>query len=227
MNLLIVTGGKQFDRAGFFAMFDSFAGVNWREAAYPRAAEILSGDGVGAYDVLVFYDTCQVIDDGQKASMLQWLNDGQPCLFLHHTLVSFQGWEEYSRILGGRYYHPKGWRGPLPARGYSTFRHDVDIPVRIVDPAHPVTAGMRDFVIHDEVYGNFDIEPGVTPLLETDHPENEPLVAWTHTYGASNIVYIQFGHDNRAYTNPNYRQLVFNAIRWLSGKESKPGHRAG
>jgi hypothetical protein len=221
IDVLVVTGGKSFERDRFFAMFDSFAGINWREAAYPQAAEILFTDKVDAYDVLVFYDMYQQITPERQAAFLKLLRAGKPCLFLHHALVSFQGWDEYALIVGGRYYDEKRWRGPLPRRGYSTFRHDVDIPVRIVDAAHPVTAGIQDFMIHDEVYGKFDVVSEVTPLLMTDHPENEPVVAWTHVYAASQIVYIQFGHDTPVYENPDYRRLLHNAIRWLSTVQKK------
>lgn len=223
VNVLIVTGGKSFERDKFFAMFDSFDGMRWKEAVYPQAAEALFTKAVDAYDVLVFYDMYQDIDEKQQAAFLDLLRAGKPCLFLHHTLVSFQGWDEYARIVGGRYYDEKRWRGPIPERGYSTYRHNVDIPVKIVDPGHPVTAGMRDFVVHDEVYGKFDRAGGVTPLLTADHPENEPVIAWTHTYGASQIVYIQLGHDTSAYADPNYRRLLQNAIHWLNETQETGG----
>jgi type 1 glutamine amidotransferase len=30
-------------------------------------------------------------------------------------------------------------------------------------------------------------------------------------------VFLQLGHDSKAYANPNYRQLVVRSIRWAAG----------
>jgi type 1 glutamine amidotransferase len=43
-----------------------------------------------------------------------------------------------------------------------------------------------------------------------------PYVAWTNEYGKSRVVYIQSGHDNNAYINPNFRKIIYQAIEWVS-----------
>ena len=44
------------------------------------------------------------------------------------------------------------------------------------------------------------------------------LIGWAKTYEAARVVYLQLGHDHFAYENPNYRQLLRQAIRWTAGK---------
>jgi len=90
--------------------------------------------------------------------------------------------------------------------------------VRVVDPQHPVTQGLTDFVIHDETYGGYEVLPRAVPLLTTDHPESSPVLAWAGVWGRSRVVSIQLGHDHFAYENPNYRKLVSQAIRWVAEK---------
>lgn len=128
-------------------------------------------------------------------------------IFEKMPAIDYQEWEEFEHIIGGRYIQSE--------QGGSTYRHDVDIPVQVVDKHHPVTKGLNDFIIHDEVYGNFRVRPGVDPLLKTTHPESGEIVAWTNTYGNSRIVYIQLGHDHHAYKDPNFQKILKQAIDWV------------
>jgi len=107
------------------------------------------------------------------------------------------------------------WKQNGTERPPSTFRHDVQFRVRVVDSKHPVTRGIADFDIRDETYGNFEVLPKVKPLLTTDEPTSNRVIAWAHTYGKSRVVYIQLGHDRHAYENPSYRRLVWQAIRYV------------
>ena len=215
IRVLVITGGHDFEREPFFEMFDSFEDVSYREVVHPQANDYYAADSAKRFDVFVFYDMNQEITPAQKESMIRMFEQGKGAVFLHHSLASYQDWDEFYKILGGRYWlkpHREGGR-EIPG---STYKHDVDVEVKIVDPDHPVTRGMSDFVIHDEVYGGFQVAPFVEPLLTTSHPESGEVIAWAHTYGASRIVYIQSGHDHKAYENENYRRLVRQAIEWTA-----------
>jgi type 1 glutamine amidotransferase len=133
---------------------------------------------------------------------------------LHHALVSYQDWPEYERIIGGRYPEEKGKSGVVTAEvGY---QHDVDIPVTIVAKNHPITAGMSDFTIHDEIYWGFRVQPDIAPLITTTHPQSGKPLGWTRREGKSRIVYLQLGHGRTAFENANYRRLVAASIRWVA-----------
>ena len=72
-------------------------------------------------------------------------------------------------------------------------------------------------VIHDETYNNYYTAPDVKVLLTTDHPKNDPELAWGKTYGKSRVFYLMLGHDGQAYGNPSYAKLVQVGIRWAAG----------
>ena len=55
-------------------------------------------------------------------------------------------------------------------------------------------------------------------LLKTDHPKNNPELAWVTQYGKSPVFYLMLGHDSKAWANPNYKQLVLNGILWAAGR---------
>jgi len=211
LKVLIVTGGHDFEKTEFFAMFESFPAITHAEVVHPKANQMYASPEIDAYDAIVFYDMVQEITEDQQRAFINLLNKGKGMVFLHHSLVSYQHWDEFEKIIGGRYY--------LEAKGdvdASTYKHDVNIPVKITDPEHPVTNGLTDFDIHDEVYNQYSVLPSSHALISTTHPESEEIIGWANKYGKSKIVYIQLGHDHYAFENDNYRKLLKQAINWVS-----------
>jgi len=96
----------------------------------------------------------------------------------------------------------------------ANYEHDVIIPVKVEDKQHPVTWGLNDFEILDEVYGGSEILPTIKPLLSTTQPKSMRYVAWINHYGKSDVLYIQLGHGPSAFSNQNYRRLIQQAIEW-------------
>jgi len=214
-RVLIFTGGHEFEREAFFDIFKDMPDAIYQELIHPQASPVFDSALIAQFDVLLFYDMVQEIDNAQKAAFIKVLGEGKGVVFLHHSLVSYQEWDEFEKIIGGRYVLMN------KDQDSSTYRHDVDIPVTLVDKDHPITRDMGNFVIHDEVYGNFKVLPTVHPLLNTTHPESGEIIGWTNDYGKSRIVYIQLGHDHFAFENPNYRHLVKQAIEWVQKDDSQ------
>ena len=213
-NILIITGGHEFEKEPFFEMFRDFGDITFTEKVHPLGPDGFS-PAQARVDALVFYDMPDSISVRQREELLGLLERGTGMLFLHHALCGNTGWPEYEKIVGGKYLLTEEVRDghTLPP---STYRHDVDMPVQVIDPAHPVTRGVEEFVIHDEIYGGFITRPEVQPLLRTSHPESSPVIAWAHQYARSRIVYLQLGHDHQAWNQPQFRRLLRNAIEWVS-----------
>ena len=187
-----------------------------------------------------FHDPPRDYVDG----FLALLEAGHGFVFLHHAIAGWPTWPEYADIVGGRFLYASGEvRGrEHPASGY---RHGVSHHVRPVAPDHPVLAGLEaGFEIEDELYLFPCPEEGLTPLLRSDHafvdtgfysaelavagemfsregwshPPGTNLIAWTHRYRNSPIVYIACGDGPAAYQNPGLRRLIGNAIRWVAAE---------
>jgi type 1 glutamine amidotransferase len=218
IRLLVVHGGHDFETNQFFQVFKDNPSVTFKVVAHPQAQEWFKPERAGEYDVLVFYDMWQTISDEAKANLMTLLKQGKGLLAMHHCLASFPDWTEYSNIIGGKY-HQKKWTDNGLERPASTYKHDVDFKVHIAEPRHAVTRGIKDFVIHDETYGGFEVKPESQVLLTTDEPTSGRALAWAKTYGDARVVYVQLGHDHQAYENPNYRQLVGQAIRWVAKRD--------
>jgi type 1 glutamine amidotransferase len=213
INILIVTGGHDFDRESFFEMFDSFDKITYQELKHPEANKQLGLIDPKTFDAVVFYDMPKTISEAEKENYHKLLKAGKGLLFLHHSLASYQQqWEEFKTIIGGKYHEERN--SPLS----STYQHDVNFTVKIKDQTHPVTKGVADFEILDEVYGNTEVLAQVTSLLLANHPQSSKIIGWAHQKDNSRIVYLQPGHDKNGYSNPNYRKLVMQAISYVAGE---------
>ena len=223
LKVLVVTGGHGFEQAPFAQLFKDNPEITFTQAEHgPTNATVYERDDLLSYDVVVLYDMPKTITTAQQAKFLSLFDKGVGLVVLHHALVSYQQWPEYERIIGGRYPEASGKAGAISAQvGYE---HGVELPVIIMAANHPITAGLTNFTIHDEIYWGFRVGPDVTPLLTTSHPKSGKPLAWTRQEGKSRVVYVQLGHDHAAYENPSYRRLVAQSIRWAA---NQPGTAAG
>jgi hypothetical protein len=70
----------------------------------------------------------------------------------------------------------------------------------------------------DETYKRMWFSPRVRPLLTTDNPNADKLLAWIGPCDTSRVVAIQLGHGPSIFSNEKYRELVHNAILWSAGR---------
>jgi type 1 glutamine amidotransferase len=217
LKVLLITGGHGFDENAFFDVFRANPEIALTTAAHGKTnADAYERADLTGQDVVVLYDMPASITGPQEAKFMQIFDKGVGLVVLHHALGSMQDWGDYEKIIGGRYPISNGKGGVVTTDvGY---QHDLEVRVVIVARNHPVTAGVDDFTIHDEIYWGFRVGADVTPLLTTTHPKSGKPLAWCRTQGKSRVVYLQLGHGPEAFANPNYRKLVANAIRWTANK---------
>ena len=213
-RVLLITGGHSYDTSEFFTLFESFDEYHIDTLSQPAANLFIGSGKAEKYDILVFYDYWQQISEAEKEAYLELTKQGKGFLFLHHSLVSYLSWEDFSKIRGGKY--PKS--NPPDTINDGRYRHDIDIQIQIQDTTHFITKGMNDFTIHDEGYSNVIFFEGITPLLKTNHPDCAENFAWTNQYNNSKVVYLMGGHDKQAYVNESYQDLIKNSLAYLSGK---------
>jgi uncharacterized protein len=217
IRVLLVTGGHGFEKEAFFKLFQDNPDLTFQAVEHPNAYALLKAEAAKQYDVIVTYDYGQKISDEAKADFLSRLKEGKGLVVLHHAIAAYPEWPEYWKIIGAHYYlAATNVHGVFKAR--SGWKEGLHFRIHVPDPSHPVTRGISDFDTHDEAYKWFDVAPECHPLLTTDEPESNPVIAWAKTYQGARVVYIQSGHDHFAYENPNYQQLVRQAIRWTAHK---------
>lgn len=251
IDVVVVTGGHPFQSEPFFAVFDALPHIRWSATDRPR---------LGA-DVIVFYDMPGLVFTGGDppvtfpapppdiVSTFDRLRaNGTGLVFVHHAIASWPASEWFADMVGGRFhYQPASWRGvEYPDSGYV---FDITHRVEVLDPSHPVCAGLGDgFEITDELYCFPVAENDVVPLMRTTypvdddrrfhsadlairgrrndntgwhHPPGSDLVAWATSSGRSPIVYLQFGDGPATYADVSFRQAMSNAITWTASNQAR------
>ncbi len=206
-----------------------YPGHKWRETAPVLAKAIaadkrltvavteepndLAKDTLGGYDVIVLhFMNWEVPDPGPKAraNLQSAVRSGKGLVLVHFACGAFQGWPQFVE-LAGRVWDPK-LRGHDPHGKFT---------VKIVDPEHPATRGMKDFETTDELYTCLD---GKTPIkvLATARSKvdnKDYPMAFVLNYGKGRVFHSVLGHDVQALANPDVGQLFRNACAWAAGLE--------
>lgn len=212
IRVLLFTGGHGFAKEPFLRIFQDNPEITVTHVEHTKGtADGWERADLTAADVVVLYDMPKTISPAQQERMLSLFQRGTGLVVLHHALVSEHGWAEYERIIGGIY--PTNSPPGTSSTGY---RHDVEIPVVVAAPNHPITAGFQGFTVKDEIYWGYRVGADVTPLLTTTQPESGKPLAWCRTEEKSRVVYVQLGHGSPCYEDPHYRDFVSRSIRWAA-----------
>lgn len=214
IRVLLFTGGHGFAREPFFRIFQDNPDIAVTRVEHSKdTADGWERADLAAADVVVLYDMPKTISVAQQERMRSLFARGTGLVVMHHALVSVHGWADYERIIGGIY--PTNSPPGTSSTGY---RHDVEIPVVVATRDHPITAGLQDFTVKDEIYWGYRVGSDVTPLLTTTHPESGKPLAWCRTEDKSRIVYVQLGHGSPCYEDPHFRDFLARSIRWTAGR---------
>lgn len=176
------------------------------------------------------------------------MEQGKGMVMLHHAIAGWPAWPPYAEAIGGQFLYRDAVINGQP-RADSGYLGDFAYTAKVADEDHPVTAGLPEtFGLVDELYLQqvFD-DPAITPLLRVaeDVPPDRfhsarravrrladgegdpwsptrfnPLLAWATPAGNSPLVYIQPGDSAETFSNPHYRRLVGNAVRWVASAEA-------
>jgi len=155
IKAVVLTGGHGYAKAPFEEMFKHLEGVQATQAPQKDHSELFEDIDGWDYDVIVFYNMSKNISEKRQANLLKLLDKGVGIVALHNSHANYPEWLEFGRIIGGKFYYFKAKEEYGAMQKKSGYKHGVDIPVQVVDTKHPVTAGLKDFTLHDETYSNY------------------------------------------------------------------------
>lgn len=213
IRVAVVTGHHPFDVPEFHGMFRRLNGVD----AYIQHLEDFvsaSPETRAGYDCILFYnmhmETPGAETDWWDKSTLPVLEQlgktTQGIFLLHHAILAYRQWRFWADVVG------------IPDRRFTSYHIDQSIHVEIADPQHPITQGLAPWDMIDETYLMEDVDDPNHPLLTTKHPNSMSTLAWIRTFGNARVFCLQCGHDNQAYSNPNFQQVVERGLLWCAGK---------
>ena len=247
-RLLVLSGGHPYEAEPFSALLASFEGWTVTHLVHPEAEAEVAGGAASEADAILFYDMPGYQFAGgamasrppalaYRRAITDYFGRGGGAIAMHHAIAGWAEWPEWADMLGGRFLYQPGTANREEHLD-SGYRHDVRYDAVVLDPEHPVTAGLPPrFPLCDELY-LAPVWGAVTPLLRADHafmrenfysaaqavagrmfsnsgwdhrPESD-LIAWGKPIGAGRLIYLQPGDGPAAYADPNLRRFLANAL---------------
>lgn len=205
-TVAVVTGEHPFDVPAFHRALRATPEVD----PYPQSlAEFVAdaGDVRDAYDAVAFYNFHRPggPPDDETAAAIEALGDrGQGIVVLHHGLVAFLEWATWDAVCG------------IADRSIEV-SFDEELAIEVADADHPITEGLGGWTMVDETYTLDAPGDDSRRLLETDHPESGPAIAWTRRFRESRVLCFQSGHDDRAFADPHFRTVLGRGLLWAAG----------
>ncbi len=218
IRVLLTYGGHDFEQKQFYAMWDVMPGIAWTKCQLPKEADRLKPGLEKDFDVIARYDMVPKVTPEQRQAFMELMKtSGIGLVSLHHNMGAHRDWDDYKSIIGGKFiFKPCEIEGKAYTK--SGWAHGQDLNIIVADKDHPITKGVEDFTIHDETYNKYYVASDVKVLLKTDHPKNDPQIAWVKEFGRSRVFYFMLGHDHVAWEHPNYRKILLQGIRWAARK---------
>ena len=168
------------------------------------------------YDVVAFVmytAKTPMISDKAKENLLGFVKDGKGFYVQHLASASFAPWQEFGKLCGRYWVMRTSGHGPR-----SVFE------AKITKKEHPITKGLTNFKIDDELYAKLQGSGEIDVLVEADSDwskKTEPLV-FTRSYGKGRSVHNAFGHDGKVIGDANVAKLVCRGVEWAAtGKVSE------
>jgi type 1 glutamine amidotransferase len=214
MRAVIVTGENSYSghvwkdtSAELKNILDS--GKAFQQVQVEPDPNFIANDAFLGYDVAVldFRNAKPLASDERvQANLLKFLAQGKGIVTIHWANGAMPYWPEFLNIVGRAQQSRHDKRGPFA--------------VKIVNPDHPITRGMKDFETDDELF--WDTKEGDRPItiLATAHSniqDKDFPMALTVQNGPGRVLNITMGHDVRALQMPGTSELIRRGAAWAAG----------
>jgi len=145
----------------------------------------------------------------EKARMgfLDFCAQGKGLLAMHCATICFDDWPEYRNILGA------WWK--WDHSGHGLYQDHV---MHVQDSTHPITKGIEDFTVMDELYTNPVIVDSVDPLMTADWEGKTHPMLWVREYGNARVCYCAPGHGVETFENSILQKIIQRSALWLTRK---------
>jgi len=148
------------------------------------------------------------LTDAQGAAIKDFVNAGGGLYAMHNSSYISLYVKSYRDVMGGvSKAHP-------PLRPFQ---------VRATQNRHPITEGIKPFMVNDEQhYVQYDGDPAHV-ILESENIDGltfkdmgtKSVSGWAHDYGKGRVVFTAVGHNTHALWNPQYLEMQKRSVRWL------------
>lgn len=169
-----------------------------------------SANALKNYDVIAFMlynKSLPMLSDTGKENLINFVKQGKGFYVQHLGSASYADWKEFGKLCGRHWVMGTSGHGPR-----SVFE------CQIAKSDHPITKGLKDFKISDELYSKLQGDEEIEVLVSADSDwskQTEPLV-FVRSYGKGRSVHNALGHDAKAITNDSCRVLIARGVEWAA-----------
>jgi len=180
-------------------------------------AAILTTPAMSKYAILIVNadrrDPEFKFTEEQQRALLDWVKSGHGFVAIHGADNAAPDWlPEWKEMLGGIFSH-RGLPDGKTRKGTYT--------IKIVDSSSPITQGVKDFSLKDELYYHIQMQPDVQPLATTSYEGVDWPVAWTRSFGKGKVFHTPLGHrdfgpeKDDPLREPNLARMVVQGVDWV------------
>ena len=162
--------------------------------------EMLANGQLEPYDICILCTTVGELTAAQEQGVADFVDNGKNLLGVHSATVINENHTRYIDLIGGRFIHHSPY-------------HEFQVKIEVEE--HPITRGLEDFKITDELYV-LDRPPEGANILATALWEDKAQpILYTKSYGKGKVLYNALGHDEAAYNHPVFQKLMIQGIQWI------------
>ncbi|MCG9126707.1 ThuA domain-containing protein [Candidatus Poribacteria bacterium] len=174
------------------------------DADFSQDYDILSS-GLNAYESILFYTDVGELTSEQENELLKYIESGGGFFGLHTAAASFRESEGYHGMLNGFF------------NGHSPY---MDFTVNVTETEHPITVGLADFDVKDELYYLIHNPDTSTHLMSAydDTKDETHVMAFYHIYGKGRVFYFALGHDMEVLGNPAFQDVIRRGVLWTGNR---------
>ena len=174
------------------------------DADFSQDYDILS-NGLNSYQSILFYTDVGELTSEQESGLLQYIESGGGFFGLHTAAASFRESDGYHGMLNGFF------------NGHSPY---MDFTVNVTESDHPITVGITDFDVKDELY-YLKHNPNNSDHLMSAYDETKDethVMAFYHVYGKGRVFYFALGHDMEVLENPTFQEVIHRGVLWTGNR---------
>ena len=204
LKTLVYSGGESHDWKGCGDAIQEGleAAGHFEVTRVNNDLDCLVAPNLDPFDAIVFYHTVGSITQAQLQGLLKFVEGGKGYVGVHSAADSFRECSAYRYFVGGYFVtHPR----------YRQYQ------VSVVDPTHPITAGIEEFFVTDEQY-IVGYDPRNNVLATALWQGKAVPVVWTKGHGKGRVAYIALGHNAESCRDPNFRTLLVRGALWAAAK---------
>lgn len=153
-------------------------------------------------------------DTDVEKAFTEFVANGKSIVIVHAGSSSLQDWDEFQKISGGTWELGKTGHGPV-----HTFK------VEFKNKLHPITNGLNEFYIKDELWHNTKFQKDIEVLAEAysskekgGSGDKEPVYITTK-FGKGRGFYSVLGHNKFTMRNAAWKTLLLRGTEWAATGE--------